>query len=125
MRWEFKVMLLASQSHKERKKSMVSNPLVGPSGITSCCCPPCCCCIVLFMLSSGERIEAQLSAERVVGHTSMFLHSSLYHFLELILCLSVWFSRCHIMSLSLTGHVATSSLGSAQVFAEGRVTSAE
>lgn len=29
------------------------------------------------------------------------------------------------MSLSLTGHVATSRLGFVQVFAEGRVTSAE
>lgn len=123
------------QSHEERKKSTISTTQLVLWGLLALFCsfPPCLCCITLFTLVSSEQhVEAQ------APRNEMSCHSEPSHRLSLsfsvCICLSVCLSlslplprlsRCHIMSLSPTGHVSTCRLGPGPSLCRGGMTSGE
>lgn len=129
MHWEFEVMLLQTSLAKvitRGRRVWSAFPSRSFIGYSNLLLPSLFMLhnIVHALLSCTYRSTAlcgEVSGLPLVEHMCLFLCLS-PHSLH---SLSVHFSGCHIMSLSLTGHVTTCRLGLVQLSAEGRVTSGE
>lgn len=82
-----------------------------------CSCPHGFCCITVFTFLSAKHIEAQPSAVRRSLRSGTCVCISVCHLLP---SFSVYFSRCHIISLSLTVRVSTCMLRSAPSVCQGK-----
>lgn len=111
---------ISAQSHKERKKTMISIPWLVIQGLHYSAA-------ALMVLAALQC--AHSSQLNILKHSSLQwgvqpLTSGTYVSVSLSVTfcphsLSVYFSRCHIMSLSLTGHVATCMLRSGPSVCQG------
>lgn len=105
---------LLSQSHEERKTSLISIPWLDLQGL-HCSTVALLVYAVHTLLSCMYRSTARCSKVSrlpLVEHMCLILRLSLCLSLPSPHSLSACFSGCHIMSLSLTGHVDTCRLGS-------------